>query len=80
MKILLQILFILFLGSMIIGFYMKYSNIENADILIGLGVLFLSFILMPLFIFYRYQQGKYKKYVLDPKSKNPFKIDKDKLE
>jgi hypothetical protein len=80
MKILLKILFILFLGSMIIGFYMKYSNIENADILIGLGVLFLSFILMPLFIFYRYQQGKYKKYVLDPKSKNPFKIDKDKLE
>ena len=80
MKILLKILFILFLGSMIIGFYMKYSNIENADILIGLGVLFLSFILMPLFIFYRYQQGKYKKYVLDPKSKNPFKIDKDKLD
>ena len=79
MKILLKILFILFLGSMVIGFYMKYSNIENADIVIGLGVLFLSFILMPLFIFYRYQQGKYKKYVLDPKSKNPFKIDEKDL-
>jgi len=79
MKILLKVLFILFLGSMIIGFYMKYSNIENADIVIGLGVLFLSFILMPLFIFYRYQQGKYKKYQLDPKSKNPFQIDEEKL-
>ena len=79
MKILLKILFILFLGSMVIGFYMKYSNTENADIVIGLGVLFLSFILMPLFIFYRYQQGKYKKYVLDPKSKNPFKIDEKEL-
>lgn len=79
MKILLKFLFILFLGSMIFGFYMKYSNIENADIVIGLGVLFLSFILMPLFIFYRYQQGKYKKYVLDPKSKNPFQIDEEKL-
>jgi len=79
MKILLKILFILFLASMIIGFYMKYSNIENADIVIGLGVLFLSFILMPLFIFHRYQQGKYKKYQLDPKSKNPFQIDEEDL-
>lgn len=68
-----------FLGTMLVGFYMKYSNIENADIVIGLGVLFLSFILMPLFIFYRYQKGKYKKYVLDPKSKNPFQIDEKDL-
>ena len=79
MKILLKILFILFLGSMIIGFYMKYSNIENADIVIGLGVLFLSFILMPLFIFHRHQLGKYKKYKLDPKSKNPFQIKEEDL-
>ena len=79
MKILLKILFILFLGSMITGFYMKYSNIENADIVIGLGVLFLSFILMPLFIFHRHQLGKYKKYQLDPKSKNPFKIKEEDL-
>ena len=79
MKLLLKILLILFLGAMIIGFYMKYSNNENADIVIGLGVLFLSFILMPLFIFHRHQQGKYKKYVLDPKSKNPFKLKEEDL-
>ncbi len=58
---------------------MKYANIEKADVVIGLGVLFLSFILMPLFIYHRYQQGKYKKYVLDSKKKNPFQIDEDKL-
>lgn len=79
MNLLLKILFFLFLGSMIVGFYMKYTNQENADIVIGLGVLFLSFILMPVFIYHRYRNGKYKKYVLDPKSKNPFKIDEKKL-
>lgn len=30
----------------------------------GLGVLFLSFILMPVFIYWRYRHGKYKKYVI----------------
>ena len=79
MKLLLKILFILFLGAMIIGFYMKSSNNENADIVIGLGVLFLSFILMPVFIFHRHQLGKYKKYQLDPKSKNPFKLKEEDL-
>lgn len=46
---------------------------------IGLSILFLSFILMPLFIYYRFRRGKYKKYVLDSKSKNPFKIDEENL-
>ena len=80
MKTLIQILFVLFLTSMVVGFYMKYTNQENADIVIGLGVLFLSFILMPIFIYHRYQQGKYKKYVLDPKSKNPFQLNEKDLE
>jgi len=79
MKLLLKLLFMLFLGSMLVGFYMKYTNQENADVVIGLGVLFLSFVLMPLFIFHRYQQGKYKKYVLDSKKKNPFQLDKEDL-
>ena len=79
MKIALKILFIGFILTLIIGFYLKSSNHPKADIIIGLDVLFLSFILMPLFIFYRYRNGKYKKYVLDPNSKNPFKINSDKL-
>ncbi len=79
MKIALKILFIGFISALIIGFYLKSNKHPKADIIIGLDILFLSFILMPFFIFYRYRNGKYKKYVLDPKSKNPFKIDKDKL-
>lgn len=31
----------------------------------GLGVFFLSFILMPLFIYYRYKGDKYKKYIIN---------------
>jgi hypothetical protein len=79
MKTLVQLFFVLFLSSMVVGFYMKYTNHEKADVVIGLGVLFLSFFLMPVFIYHRHQQGKYKKYKLDPKSKNPFKIKEEEL-
>jgi len=79
MKIVLKTFFIFFIFALIIGIYLKYNNHPKADIILGLDILFLSFIFMPLFIFYRYRNGKYKKYVIDPNSKNPFKIDKDKL-
>ena len=64
---------------MITGAYLKYQNHNKGEIIIGLSILFLSFILMPLFIFFRFRNGKYKKYVLDPNSKNPFKIDEENL-
>ncbi len=79
MKIVLKTFFIFFILALIIGIYLKYNNHPKADIILGLDILFLSFIFMPLFIFYRYRNGNYKKYVIDPNSKNPFKIDKDKL-
>ena len=80
MKLLLKILFAGFLITLIVGFYLKYfTDYEKADVVIGVDILFLSFILMPLFIFYRYRLGKYKKYVLDGTKKNPFKIDEDKM-
>ena len=64
---------------MIIGAYLKYQNHPKGEVVIGVSILFLSFIIMPLFIFYRFRNGKYKKYVLDPNSKNPFKIDEENL-
>jgi len=79
MKTVLKILFVLFLASMGIGFYLKSQQAPKADVIIGLTILFLTFILMPLFIYYRYRKGKYKKYILDPNKKNPFKIDEDEL-
>lgn len=78
MKILLRILFVIFLVAFIMGMYLKYTKHEKADVVLGLDVLFLAFILMPLFIYHRHSLGKYKKYVLDGSKKNPFKIDEDK--
>ena len=60
---------------MAVGGYLKYQNHPKGEVVIGLSILFLAFILMPLFIFHRFKGGKYKKYVIDPKNKNPFKID-----
>jgi hypothetical protein len=79
MKIFLKILFFIFIGVMITGLYLQYIDDPSHKIVIGLDILFLSFILMPLFIYYRYKRGKYKKYVIDPKSENPFKINQKDL-
>lgn len=65
MKILLKILFVVFIVWMIIGAYLLNTEHSKAQIVMGLGVLFMSFILMPIFIYYRYKDGKYKKYVIN---------------
>jgi hypothetical protein len=31
----------------------------------GLGVFYFSFLFMPFFIYYRYRDGKYQKYILN---------------
>lgn len=74
MKLALKILFIVFLVWMITGGYLINTAHEKAQIVMGLGVLFFSFVFMPLFIYYRYKDGKYKKYILnDEKLRNAFK-------
>ena len=67
MKIVLKVLFIVFILWMCIGAFLIKAANPKAHIVMGLGVLFLSFILMPLFIYYRYKDGKYKKYILNDK-------------
>ncbi|PWG04589.1 hypothetical protein [Polaribacter aquimarinus] len=79
MKLALKIMFVIFVVWMIIGAYLVNTEHEKAQIVMGLGVLYLSFLFMPLFIYYRYRDGKYKKYIInDEKLKNAFKnIGKD---
>jgi multisubunit Na+/H+ antiporter MnhC subunit len=69
MKTLLKILFIVFLIWMIVGIYLLNTQHEKAQIVMGLGVMYMSFILMPTFIYYRYRDGKYKKYIIENKDK-----------
>lgn len=65
MKILLKILFVVFIIWMLVGAYLVNTDHEKAQVVMGLGVFFLAFIFMPLFIYYRYKDGKYKKYILN---------------
>ena len=64
MKTLIKILFVIFLIWMATGIYLLNTQHEKAQIVMGLGVLYMSFILMPIFIYHRYKDGKYKKYVI----------------
>ena len=74
MKLALKIMFIIFLIWMIIGIYLINIEHEKAQIVMGLGVFYFSFLFMPFFIYYRYRDGKYKKYILnDEKLLNAFK-------
>jgi len=67
-------MFIIFLVWMVTGLYLINTEHEKAQIVMGLGVFYFSFLFMPLFIYYRYRDGKYQKYILnDEKLKNAFK-------
>ena len=78
MKLLVKILFIIFIVWMCVGGYLLQTEHPKAQIVMGLGVFFMSFILMPVFIYHRYRDGKYKKYQInDEKIKEWTKNAKD---
>jgi hypothetical protein len=55
MKTLLKVLFVFSLGLIFLGyFFINFTEI-NGKLFIGLGVLNFAFILMPLFVYYRYK-------------------------
>tara|TARA_B110000211_G_C13719838_1_gene395528 strand:+ start:174 stop:413 length:240 start_codon:yes stop_codon:yes gene_type:complete len=74
MKVTLKIMFVIFLVWMTIGIYLVNTEHQKAQIVMGLGVFYFSFLFMPFFIYYRYKDGKYKKYILnDEKLMKAFK-------
>ena len=68
MKSLVKLLFIIFLLWISIGGYLEYTEHPKGSIVMGLGVMYLSFIFMPIFIYWRYKDGKYKKYIINDKT------------
>ena len=68
MKLALKILFFIFVLLMFLGWYLEYINHSKGPIVMGLVVMYLSFIFMPIFIYWRYKDGKYKKYIIDDKT------------
>lgn len=65
MKTFVKILFVIFLFWMALGAYLLNVQHRKAEVVMGLGVFFMAFILMPIFIYYRYRDGKYKKYIMN---------------
>lgn len=65
MKYIIRILFIAVIILICIGYYFKNSGDHvTGDKLVGIGILTSSFILMPIFIYYRWRNKKVKDYML----------------
>lgn len=77
MKLVLKILFIIFILWMSIGIFLLKTEHPKAEIVMGLGVFYLSFLLMPIFIYYRYKDGRYKKYQLNDQKLKELMKNKD---
>ena len=56
MKKVIAILFVLDIIGFITGFFLKNSNPNKGHLIIGLSLLFLMFIVVPLFLFMRYSK------------------------
>lgn len=62
MKIALRIAVVLVLGFIIFGFYTNSIIEGEGEKFIGMGVLIFAFILMPLFIYHRYNGRDLSRY------------------
>lgn len=65
MKYVIIFVLILSLGMLVTGFYLKNAGDAKGEIVIGLGVLVVAFILMPLFIYYRYKNKNLSDFTFD---------------
>jgi len=54
MKFVLRVLLLLIIGSVAIGYYTENFTDTNGKLYIGIGVSLFAFVLMPLFVYHRY--------------------------
>lgn len=79
MRIFLRILFFSIIILLIIGFYVRSSNVKTGDLLIGLSMVGLFFIWMPLFLYVHWKDKDVKKYWLNSENiKKMQNYEKDK--
>ncbi len=64
MKYLFYILIIGIISGLGFGFYIKPEDAQTGDLIIGLSIATLFFILMPLFIYHRWKNKEVKDYML----------------
>lgn len=62
MKLLVKLVLIIVITIIAIGYYYKSLANPKGDAIIGVGIITLSFVLMPLFIYSRYRSKKISAY------------------
>lgn len=79
MRIFLRILFFSIIALLIIGFYVRSSDVKTGDLLIGSSMVGLFFIWMPIFLYVHWKDKDVKKYWLTGESiKKMQNYEKDK--
>lgn len=81
MKHIISTILVIVLGVLIYGFYVKSNGDTNGEIIVGIGVLMIAFVLMPLFIYHRYKDKDLSSFrmknFLEEVQKNDEKTKKD---
>lgn len=79
MKWIIRFVFVIVLSAIAYGIYLNTQDYELGERYIGLGVLGLTFVLMPLFLVHRYKDKSLSDYRLPPNFfENLFKEDNAK--
>jgi len=58
MKFVLTTILVIVVGMLAYGFYIKSNGDTSGEIIVGISVLMVAFVLMPLFIYHRYKNKK----------------------
>lgn len=69
MKYLIRILVLVVICFVSYGYYFKNQGNDAGDKWVGIGVLIMSLVLMPLFIYHRYKGKDLNQYLYNPKQK-----------
>ena len=70
MKYIISAILLIVLGMLTYGFYVKSNGDTNGEIIIGISVLVVAFVLMPLFIYHRYKGKDLSNFKFDNFRKN----------
>lgn len=65
MQIILRSVLVIVIGLVAFGYYVNFTDEGGGEKFIGIGVLIFAFVLMPLFIFHRYNGKDLSRYSVD---------------
>lgn len=71
MRFVISTLLILVLAAITYGYYLKESGDMNGEIIIGISVMTIAFIIMPLFIYHRYKNKDLSSFNIDNFTNRP---------